>query len=380
MKGRAFLYIVGLLALGVAVGQWIASGSAEPVAFPAPVEAEPAEWSPPVRERPASSRLADLTEDERRGIEVFRKAADSVVNITSVAVRRNFFDVTRIPQGSGSGFFWDRQGHVVTNYHVVEGANRFAVTLADQTDWEAELVGVAPEKDLAVLKVTSSAGRQTPLAVGRSDDLLVGQKVLALGNPFGLDHTLTTGVVSALGRELTSPAGRVIRDVIQTDAAINLGNSGGPLLDSSGRLIGVNTAIYSPSGGSAGIGFAIPVDTVTRLVPQLIRHGRPIEPGIVGMHWLADRYTRRFDLEGVVVQDVSGGSQAEALGFEGLQRTSRGRYVLGDRVLAVDGNKVQTIDQLRDTFETTGVGGTVELTIERDGRRRVVRVDLQRVE
>ena len=384
MKGRILLlYVVALLALGIAFGQWYVSNGKARTTDPAP-EKTVAEWTPAATTAeiaaPAADRLSSLTEDERRGIEVFRTAADSVVNVTSVAVRRNFFfDVTRIPQGSGSGFFWDRQGHVVTNYHVVEGANRFAVTLADQTDWEAELVGVAPEKDLAVLKVTSSAGKQVPLEIGRSHDLLVGQRVLALGNPFGLDHTLTTGVVSALGRELTSPTGRLIRDVIQTDAAINPGNSGGPLLDSSGRLIGVNTAIYSPSGGSAGIGFAIPVDTVARLVPQLIRNGRPIEPGVGGLYWLADRYTRRFDLEGVVVQDVARGSRAAKLGFEGLKRTRRGRYVLGDRVLEVNGREVHTVDQLRDEFERVGVGGAAELIVDRDGRRRKVTIELQRV-
>ncbi|MCH7780145.1 MAG: trypsin-like peptidase domain-containing protein [Acidobacteria bacterium] len=384
MKGRILLlYVVALLAIGIAFGQWYVSGGKARSAYPAPAKAA-VEWSPaaaPIeRAAPARSRLSTLTEDERRGIEVFRKAANSVVNITSVAIRRNFFfDATRIPQGSGSGFFWGRQGHVVTNYHVVEGANRFTVTLADQTDWEAELVGIAPEKDLAVLKVISSAGKQVPLEIGRSDDLLVGQRVLAVGNPFGLDHTLTTGVVSALGRELTSPTGRLIRDVIQTDAAINPGNSGGPLLDSNGRLIGVNTAIYSLSGGSAGIGFAIPVDTVARLVPQLIRYGRPVEPGIGGMYWLADRYTRRFDLEGVVVQDVARGSRAASLGFAGLTRTRRGRYELGDRVLAVNGRRVHTVDQLRDEFERVGVGGAVELIVDRDGRRRKVTIELQRV-
>ncbi len=384
MKGRMLLlYVVALLAIGIAFGQWYVSDGKARSAYPAPAKAA-AEWSPaavPIeRAAPARSRLSTLTEDERRGIEVFRKAANSVVNITSVAIRRNFFfDATRIPQGSGSGFFWGRQGHVVTNYHVVEGANRFTVTLADQTDWEAELVGIAPEKDLAVLKVISSAGKQVPLEIGRSDDLLVGQRVLAVGNPFGLDHTLTTGVVSALGRELTSPTGRLIRDVIQTDAAINPGNSGGPLLDSNGRLIGVNTAIYSLSGGSAGIGFAIPVDTVARLVPQLIRYGRPVEPGIGGMYWLADRYTRRFDLEGVVVQDVARGSRAASLGFAGLTRTRRGRYELGDRVLAVNGRRVHTVDQLRDEFERVGVGGAVELIVDRDGRHRKVTIELQRV-
>ena len=382
MKGRAFLFVIGFAALILVVVQWVVSRDSTPPFEAARAALTTADLQPDAAPEPSSDRsqLEGLTEDERRGIAVFRNAADSVVNVNSVAVRRTFFfDVTRIPQGSGSGFFWDRQGHVVTNFHVVEGANQFVVTLADQTDWDAELVGVAPDKDLAVLRLTSNKAKQTPLQVGRSEDLLVGQKVLAVGNPFGLDHTLTTGVVSALGRELTSPTGRVIRDVIQTDAAINPGNSGGPLLDSSGRLIGVNTAIYSPSGGSAGIGFAIPVDTVVRLVPQLIRYGQPIEPGVEGVYWLADRYTRRFDLDGVVVQDVVRGSQAARLGFEGLQRTRRGRYVLGDRILEVGGQRVNTVNQLRDAFEEAGVGGSIELTIERDGRRRTVRIELQRV-
>ena len=254
MKGRALLFVIGFAALILVVVQWVVSRDSPPPFEAARAAVTTADLQPDAAPESSSGRsqLEGLTEDERRGIAVFRNAADSVVNVNSVAVRRTFFfDVTRIPQGSGSGFFWDRQGHVVTNFHVVEGANQFVVTLADQTDWDAELVGVAPDKDLAVLRLTSNKAKQTPLQVGRSEDLLVGQKVLAVGNPFGLDHTLTTGVVSALGRELTSPTGRVIRDVIQTDAAINPGNSGGPLLDSSGRLIGVNTAIYSPSGGSA---------------------------------------------------------------------------------------------------------------------------------
>jgi S1-C subfamily serine protease len=268
----------------------------------------------------------------------------------------------------------------VTNYHVVEGGNRFVVTLADQTDWDAELVGVAPEKDLAVLRIRAGKEKHHPLALGASSKLLVGQKVLAVGNPFGLDHTLTTGVVSALGRELSSPTGRVIRDVIQTDAAINPGNSGGPLLDSRGRLIGVNTAIYSPSGGSAGIGFAIPVDSVARLIPQLIQYGKLIEPGIPGMHWLPDRYTRSFGLDGVVVQGVAAGTLGDQLGFTGLSQTRRGRYALGDTVLAVDGSKVRKVDDLLDAFDQIGVNGRVELTVERDGRRRKVNVELLPVE
>ena len=264
-----------------------------------------------------------------------------MVYITTAAVRRDlFFDVIQIPQGSGTGFFWDDDGHIVTNFHVIEGANRFSVTLADRSDWDAELVGVAPEQDLAVLKIRAPHERLAPLVLGKSGTLQVGQKVLAVGNPFGLDQTLTVGVVSALGRELRSPAGRAIRDVIQTDAAINPGNSGGPLLDSSGRLIGVNTAIYSPSGGSAGIGFAIPVDTVGRLVPQLIAYGGPIEPGIAGLHWLPDRQAAYFGLEGgVVVRSVAPGSPADRAGLEGIGVTRCGRYTLGDMIVAVNGRR-----------------------------------------
>jgi S1-C subfamily serine protease len=321
-----------------------------------------------------------LGEEERRGIEIFRRASASVVYITTTALRRDFFfDIFQIPQGSGSGFFWDEQGHVVTNFHVIEGANRFSVTLADRTDWDADLVGVAPEKDLAVLKIDAPPERLVSLTTGNSSELMVGQKVLAVGNPFGLDQTLTVGVVSALGRELRSPAGRVIRDVIQTDAAINPGNSGGPLLDSSGRVVGVNTAIYSPSGASAGIGFAIPVDTIKRLVPQLIQYGEPIEPGISGLGWLSDRQAASFGLEGVVVRQVVEGSQAERLGLEGIGLNRRGRYVLGDTIVAVDGEPVYSVDRMRDLFEAAGVGGMVRLTVERGGERRVVSAELERL-
>jgi len=199
--------------------------------------------------------------------------------------------------------------------------------------------------------------------------------VLAIGNPFGLDQTLTVGVVSALGRELRSPSGRTIHDLIQTDAAINPGNSGGPLLDSSGRLIGVNTAIYSPSGASAGVGFAVPVDTVSQLVPQLIRHGRPIQPGI-GCEFLPDRYARRSRLEGVIVQDVQRGSPAQRAGLQGLYRNRRGRTVVGDRVLAVDGQPVDTRDELLYAFEQAGVGAEMTLTVTDGTRVRQVKLRL----
>ena len=330
--------------------------------------------------RRGSKLPAGLLPEERRDIDIFRRASESVVNITSTALRRSFFSLREVEQGAGSGFFWDGDGHIVTNFHVVEGGNRFFVTLPDQQELEAEVVGVAPEKDLAVLKVKRGESRFEPLSIGNSADLIVGQRVLAVGNPFGLDQTLTTGVLSALGRELTSPAGRTIRDVIQTDAAINPGNSGGPLLDSSGRLIGVNTAIYSPSGASAGIGFAIPVDTVRRLVPQLIENGRPIQPGVYGLEFLSDYLGRRFGIDGVAVRDVRRRSQAEQLGFEGIGVTRSGRYVLGDVVVGANGRQIQRLDNLLDVFEEAGVGGDVTLMVERGRNRREVEIKLVRID
>ncbi|ANM32411.1 2-alkenal reductase [Acidobacteria bacterium Mor1] len=319
-----------------------------------------------------------LTEEEARTIRIFREASDSVVFITSVAVRRNIFsmNVTQIPQGSGTGFVWSDSGHIVTNYHVIERGSRFLVTLADQSEWEAEVVGAAPEKDIAVLKIQAPRDRLKPLVVGSSSGLIVGQKVLAIGNPFGLDQSLTVGVVSALGRELESrERGRTIRDVIQTDAAINPGNSGGPLLDSAGRLIGVNTAIYSPSGASAGIGFAVPVDTVNRLVPQLIDHGKAIQPGI-GIGTLRDDVSARYGIQGLVVSQVFRDTPAARAGLRGLTRDSRGRLELGDIIVAADGSPVRRIDDLLRVFEDAGVGRDVTLTLERDGEKRDVKVEL----
>jgi S1-C subfamily serine protease len=330
----------------------------------------------PAAQAPAGS-LSEITPEERRDIDVFSRASASVAFITSVALRRDFFsmDVMQIPQGSGSGFVWDREGHIVTNFHVISEGQRFQITLADQSEWDAEVVGTAPDKDLAVLKIEAPAEKLAPLRLGSSADLLVGQRVLAIGNPFGLDQTLTIGVVSALGRELRSPTGRTIRDVIQTDAAINPGNSGGPLLDSSGRLVGVNTAIFSPSGASAGIGFAVPVDAVRALVPQLIAHGRPVQPGI-GIVPLSDRWAERFGVEGVVIRDVAAASPAEQAGLQGLSQTRAGRVVLGDVILAVDGKPVRSLDELLDAFDAAGVGARLTLTVLRDEETRQVHVNL----
>ena len=324
------------------------------------------------------ARPQDLTPEERRTIEIFRRARPSVIFITSLALRRDLFtlDVQQIPSGTGSGFLWDREGHLVTNFHVIQQGDAFSVTLSDQSEWEARVVGTAPEKDLAVLRIRAPRDRLTPIVPGTSRTLLVGQHVYAVGNPFGLDHSLTTGVVSALGRELRSPSGRRIHDVIQTDASINPGNSGGPLLDSGGRLIGVSTAIFSPSGASAGIGFAVPVDTVTRLVPQLITRGRAIQAGI-GASFIPERFNAAIGVrEGVAIAEVQPDGPAAKAGLTGAQLTRSRRVVLGDRIVAVDGKPVRSEDDLRDMFEAAGVGASVTLTVMRQSARRDVRVAL----
>jgi S1-C subfamily serine protease len=320
-----------------------------------------------------------LSAEERRDIDVFRRASNSVVFITNYTRQVDVFsfDAVETPSGTGSGFVWDKVGHIVTNFHVIEDGTKFSVALGD-TEYDAVLVGAAPDKDLAVLKVDAPAGRLVPLTVGRSADLVVGQRVLAVGNPFGFDHTLTTGVVSGLGRELRSPSGRRIRDVIQTDAAINPGNSGGPLLDSSGRLIGINSAIFSPSGASAGISFAVPIDTVTRLVPQLIRYGRIKQPGIAGASLVSDAIARSNGIEGVAIYQVEEGSPADQSGLGGITFTRSRRPRLGDVIVAVDGKTVRGQEDLFEAFEAAGVGATVRLNVAngRTDKRREVRVKL----
>ncbi len=374
MRARFVIFVLAAATVGYFAGRSTPQVAVQTAAGPARASSA----SAPARQAPEAVQLPeDLGPEERRDIEVFRKASVSVVNITSVALRRDFFslDVFRMPQGSGSGFLWDRRGHVVTNFHVINHGNEFSVTLSDRTSWNAKVIGAAPDKDLAVLRIEAPAASLVPLTLGRSDDLAVGQRVLAVGNPFGLDHSLTTGVVSALGRELGSPSGRTIHDVIQTDAAINPGNSGGPLLSSSGKLIGVNSAIYSPSGASAGVGFAVPVDTVRRLVPQLIEHGKPIEPDI-GVVWLSDSVAVRLGLAGAVIYEVAQDSPAERAGLRGIRMSRQDRVLLGDVVVAVEGRPVRSSDQLLHEFESIGVGKPVRLTVEREGKRREVHVQL----
>ncbi len=333
---------------------------------------------PNARPRPIDPR-GDLLSVERTTIETFRKAAPSVVYITSIEYRQSLFtfDVMKIPRGTGSGFVWDRQGHIVTNMHVILDSNAVNVTLADHTTWSAEVVGAERDKDLAVLKIDAPPEKLHPLPIGSSSDLMVGQMVLAIGNPFGFDHTLTVGVVSALGREIQSLSGRPIRDVIQTDAAINPGNSGGPLLDSAGRLIGVNTQIASPSGTSAGIGFAVPVDIVNRVVPQLIAYGRVIRPAL-GVLTAPDQVNRQWELPGVLILDVVEGGAAARAGLRGTLIRRDGVVVqLGDVIVGLDDHRIRSQNDLLDALEQHEVGDRVTLTYVRDGEEQHAEVVLQ---
>ena len=322
----------------------------------------------------------DLAEDEKNTIAVFQETSPSVVYITSIEVRRSLFslNVYEIPQGTGSGFVWDREGRIVTNYHVIGDASRVEVSLGDDSVYKGILVGAAPDKDIAVLQISAPAEELKPIPMGDSESLQVGQKVFAIGNPFGLDHTITSGIVSALDREITAVTGRTIQGVIQTDAAINPGNSGGPLLDSSGRLIGVNTAIYSPSGASAGIGFAVPVDVVNRVVPEIIRHGKVIRPGI-GVTLASERIASRLEISGLLVISVQPGSSADKAGIRETRQV-RGKIILGDIILALNGVPVDTYDDLRDELERYQVGDEVTLIIQRDEEHIEVKVRLEEVE
>jgi len=323
----------------------------------------------------------ELWSDEKSTITLFRQASPSVVNITAIGVQRDLFTLNlyQIPQGTGSGFIWDKSGNVITNFHVIQEADAAQVTLGDQSTWKARVVGMAPDKDLAVLRIDAPADRLRPIPVGTSKDLQVGQYVFAIGNPFGLDQTLTTGVISALGREIESVTRRPIQGVIQTDAAINPGNSGGPLLDSAGRLIGVNAAIYSPSGTSAGIGFAIPVDTVNRIVPELIRYGKVTRPGI-GVQIAEEQLAERLGVTGVLVVDVVPGSAAAKAGILPTRRESSGRVQLGDVIVAIDGIKVESPNDLFLLLERYKVGDVVNVSLLRDGKIVQTKVALTAVQ
>jgi S1-C subfamily serine protease len=338
--------------------------------------------------RPIAQRPDDkLGADEQTTIDVFEKFSRAVVHVTSLRSQRNrmTLDLSEIPQGTGSGFVWDQTGHIVTNYHVVHcgsgPCDRASVTLNDGSSYAAKVVGVAPDKDLAVLRIDAPPQKLLPLPVGQSSTLKVGMKVLAIGNPFGLDQTLTTGVISGLGREIKSMTGRPISDMIQTDASINPGNSGGPLLDSAGRLIGVNTAIFSPTGANAGIGFAVPVDTVNSIVPQLLKHGRIVRPGL-GVNIFNDAQTARARIEGVAILAVQPGGAADQAGIVGAQQAPGGGFLIEDVIVGIDKIEIRRQDDLFRALDGYKVGDVIEVTVRNQvtGKRRTVKVTLQPIQ
>jgi S1-C subfamily serine protease len=325
---------------------------------------------------------AALVEDERNTIAVFRETAASAVFVTQKQVVLDYWAgrAVEVAAGSGSGFVWDSLGHIVTNFHVIQNARSLTVTLHDQSTHEAVVRGVEPRKDIAVLKIETPPNKLKPIVQRdmKQARLEVGQKAIAIGNPFGLDHTLTVGVVSALGRSVDGIGGVTIRDMVQTDAAINPGNSGGPLLDSAGRLIGMNTVIYSKSGASAGVGFAVPASTIQRVVPQIIRTGRAEELGI-GIRIDTDQgLERRIGIRGVIVLGVEPGSPADKAGLKGLTRTRRG-VVLGDIIVGIDQQRVDDYDDLYNAFDARQAGDRVKLSVRRDNRIVDVETELTAV-
>jgi S1-C subfamily serine protease len=337
-------------------------------------------WASMHSEPRSVTARGELSPTEKSNIEIFQQSSPSVVYITTLEDTLNLWtrDITRIPRGTGSGFIWDRQGHVITNYHVLQGASAVRIRLSDHRTFNATLIGASPEHDLAVLRIPMTADMPKPLSIGTSHDLQVGQITYAIGNPFGLDHTLTTGVVSALNRSLRNNYGSSIEDLIQTDAAINPGNSGGPLLDSAGRLIGINTAMFSLSGTYAGIGFAVPVDTVNRIVPQIIKEGHYQRPklGITINERLNKEITKELGISGVAVIEVQPNSAAERSGLNGVI-IKNNTIVSGDVIVGIDQHKVENTKMLLSTLEKYHIGDTVAVKFFRNDQAREVSLTLE---
>jgi len=338
-------------------------------------------WHSMDAEPRAVTARGELTATEKTNIEIFEKTSLSVVYITTLTDRLNYWtrDITRIPQGTGSGFVWDSHGHIITNYHVLRGATAVKVHLSDQRTFNATLIGASPDHDLAVLKIALTNNMPAPIPVGTSEDLKVGQMTYAIGNPFGLDQTLTTGVVSALNRSLNAENGSIIEGLIQTDAAINPGNSGGPLLDSAGRLIGINTAIYSPSGAFAGIGFAVPVDTVNRIIPKVIAQGRYKRPklGIVINDKINEMMTKKLGIDGVAVIDVKPYSSAYKSGLKGLKQSYDNTIVYGDVIISINEDSIDDTKMLLSTLEKYNIGDEVKVKIFRNNKEKEVSLILE---
>jgi putative serine protease PepD len=367
---RSVVVFLGLCALlGGLIGQRLGTWRDVPVSVEAPVV----------------QAAVGLTPDEEINIRVYRAASPAVVNITTTAVAYDFF-LNPIPkEGTGSGTIIDRSGHILTNFHVIDGARRLEVTLADGSKWGARVVGADPSNDLAVIKIDAPPEQLTVAPLGDSSKLVVGQKVLVIGNPFGFERTLTAGIVSSLGRSIRAENGRLIRGIIQTDAAINPGNSGGPLLNSSGEVIGVSTAIFSPSGGSVGVGFAVPINTAKRLIPELISRGYVARPylGISG-HEIFPALAQALRLpvrEGIMVVEVTPGSPAHRAGIRGGDRAVQVGNVIvrvgGDIITEVDGLKVRSFEELSELIDAKRPGDTVRVTLYRQGQFQTVDVRLR---
>ena len=327
-----------------------------------------------------SSWAADLLSVETKTIEIYRKVVPSTVNVSNMKLARTFnYGEIEVPQGAGSGFVWNEDGHIVTNFHVVQGGTSFIVTFNnDPKQYKATLVGTAPDKDIAVLKLDEKPAKLVPVSIGSSKDLQVGQYAFAIGSPFGLDYSLSTGVISALGRKIDGIGGVKINDMIQTDAAINMGNSGGPLLNSSSNLIGMNTVIFSTSGSSAGLGFAVPVDTIKMVVPQLIKHGKIIRPGL-GIGIVPDSMKRRIiqSSKGIIISYIDEKGGAAEAGLKGMTQDQHGRIYIGDVILSVDDQPVNNLDDIYQVIDKKKIGDLVDIIYRRDGKTLSAKIKLK---
>ncbi len=383
MRKPRIRYVAGLGILAFAVGvaactvELTPTTTASTVETDEPVEARPVSASIDPIQAPRPEPYADLRPDEQAIVDLFEDTSPSVVYITTVTRRRDFLGRSlNVPQGSGTGFIWDTEGHIVTNFHVLQGATSARVVMHDQTSYIAEWVGGSKRHDLAVLRIDAPPETLRQVKLGDSDRVRVGQSVYAIGNPWGLSATLTSGIVSALNRQIEGLEGDIIEDVIQLDAAINPGNSGGPLLDSRGRLVGINSQIASPSGASVGLGFAVPVNTVLRVVPQLIANGEytPARIGITTNQRLNQIVAQRLGVTGVLVDQVFPDSGAASAGLRGTEPSAD---QLGDIILQIAGDAVPTIADLRLILDRYQAGDEVDVTILRDGESRDLTVTLR---
>lgn len=336
----------------------------------------------------AQSSFASLLEYEKNNIKIYNRVVPSVVNVSTFQKERTWeYGMVEVPRGAGSGIVWDSDGHIITNFHVVANALRrrrrgAMVTVSffmNKAQYEAEYVGGAPNKDIAVIKLKKRPPRLIPIQLGTSFGLQVGQAAIAIGNPFGLDHTMTSGIISATGRQFRSIGGANIRNAIQTDADINPGNSGGPLVDTSGKLIGMNTMIVSRSGSSAGLGFAIPVDTIKRIVTEIIRYGEVKRPGL-GITLVPNHIKGQFEIKkGIVVGSVQRGGPAEVAGIRGMKQDGWGRIYLGDVITKIDNREVNSFDDVYHVLENYKIGQKVSITYIRNGKQRTARLRLKKI-